>query len=148
MSAARTARMVGLLCGLAVLALAGSALGGGWWLAAALGAAGALTGRPGSLAHAVATLTLAGAAPSADATWLVPLLVLGVVATVETAALPARIDRVRTSVPVRPALVAPIVAAGCAAAVLTLSNLAPTFAVPVALAGVLAATALLTTLRA
>lgn len=148
MSAARSARVVGLVCGVAVLGLAGSTLGGWWWLAAALGGVGALTGRAGGLAHAVATLTLAGAAPSADANWLVPLLVLGVVATIETAALPARIDRVRTSVPVRPGLVAPIVAAGCAAAVLALSSLAPAFAVPVALAGVLAATALLTTLRA
>lgn len=144
----RPARYGGLLCGLATLALAASTLGGRWWLAAVLGAVGAVSGRAGSLVHAVATLALAGAAASADATWLIPLLVLGIVATVETAALGEHTNRIRTSVPVGPALAAPLAAGACAAAVLALAGLAPPFAVPIALAGVLATTALLTALRA
>ena len=145
---ARLASIAGAACGLAVLAVAGATLGGWWWLAAVVGAAGAVTGRAGSLAHAVSTLALAGAAATADRPWLVPLLVLGIVATVETAALPARTNRIRTSVPLGPAVGAPLVAAASAAGVLALTTLAPTFAVPVALAGALAAVALLTALRA
>ena len=145
---ARLAPIAGTVCGLAVLAVAGATIGGGWWLAAVVGAVGALAGRPGSLVHAVSTLALAGAAATAGESWLVPLLVLGIVATVETAALPSQVNRVRTSVPVGPALAAPLVAAASAAGVLALAALAPGFAVPTALAGVLAAVALLTALRA
>lgn len=148
MTVARVAPAAGVVCGLAVLVLAGATLGGGWWLAVALGAVGAVSGRAGSLVHGVSTLALAGAAATVDAAWLVPILVLGIVATVETAALPARTNRIRTSPPVAPALATPFVAAGAAAAVLGLATLAPAFAVPVALAGILAAAALLTALRA
>lgn len=145
---ARLASIAGAACGLAVLAVAGAALGGWWWLVAVVGAVGAVTGRAGSLVHAVATLALAGAGASVDQPWLVPLLVLGIVVTVETAALPSRTNRIRTSVPVAPALAAPLVAAASAAGVLALATLAPTFAIPVALAGAFAAVALLTALRA
>ena len=148
MTAARLARIAGSGCGLAVSVLAGATLGGWWWLAVGLGAVGAVSGRSGHLVLAVVTLALAGAAASAEVTWLVPLLVLGVVATVETAALQARTNRVRTSVPVSGAVVGPLAAAGAAAAVLGLATLAPPFAVPVALTGALAAGALLTALRA
>lgn len=144
----RLASIAGGACALAVLAVAGAALSGWWWLAAVLGAGGAVAGRAGSLVHAVSTLALAGAAGSADQPWLVPLLVLGLVTAVETAALPARTNRIRTSVPVGPAFAAPLAAAASAAGVLALATLAPGFAVPVALAGALAAVALLTALRA
>lgn len=145
---ARLASIAGAACGLAVLAVAGVTIGGGWWLVAVVGAAGALSGRPGSLVHAVSTLALAGAAATADQMWLIPLLVLGIVVTVETAALPASTNRIRTSVPVGRAVAAPILAAASAAGVLALAGLAPDFAVPVAFAGVLAAVALVTALRA
>lgn len=148
MTAGCLVRGVGLVCGLGVLALAGAVLGGLWWGAAALAAVGALSGRPGSLVHAVSTLALAGAAGTHDTTWLVPLLVLGIVATVETAALPAGTNRIRTSVPAHPAIAAPVIAAVAAAGVLALAVHAPPFAVPVTLAGVLAAVALLANLRA
>ena len=136
-----------LACALAVAAVAGATLGGWWWLPAALAGAGALTGRTGSLVHAVATLLLAGGASVEDVTWLVPLLVLGIVAGVETAALPERATRVRTHVPVAPALSVPLAAAGMAAAVVALATVAPAFAVPTARAATLAAVALLTALR-
>jgi hypothetical protein len=148
MTLVRATQAAGVVCGLAVLVLAGATLGGWWWLATALGMVGAVSGRAGSLVQAVSTLALAGAAATVDATWLVPLLVLGVVATAETAALPARTNRIRTWVPIAPALAAPLVAAGAAAAVLVLATLAPPFAVPVALAGLLAAVSLLSALRA
>lgn len=147
MTALRLVRAGGLACALAVAIVAGATLGGWWWLAAALAGAGALTGRGGSLVHAVATLVLAGGAAVQDVTWLVPVLVLGVVADVETGALPERATRVRAHVPVAPALVAPVFAAGTAVAVLTLATVAPAFAVPTALAATLAAAALLTALR-
>ncbi|HSP04990.1 MAG TPA: hypothetical protein VLR27_15875 [Acidimicrobiales bacterium] len=143
----RLARAGGLACALAVAIVAGATLGGWWWLAAALAGVGALTGRTGSLVHAVATLVLAGSASVEDVTWLVPLLVLGIVAGVETAALPERATRVRTDVPVAPALAVPVAAAGTAVAVLALATVAPDFAVPTALAATLAAVALLTALR-
>lgn len=148
MTVLRVARAGGLAGALAALAVAGATLGGWWWPAALLGALGAASGRTGSLVHAVATSALAGAAASAGATWLIPLLVVGIVATVETVALGQHANRVRTSVPVGPALAAALAAGACAAAVLALATLAPPFAVPLALGAVLAVTALVTALRA
>ena len=147
MTALRLVRGGGLACALGVAVVAGATLGGWWWVAAALAGAGALTGRTGSLVHAVATLVLAGGASVEHVTWLVPLLVLGIVAGVETAALPERATRVRTAVPVAPTLAVPLAAAGTAVAVLALAAVDPTFAVPTALAATLAAVALLTALR-
>lgn len=147
MTVLRLVRAGGLAGALGVAVVAGAALGGWWWLAAALAGVGALTGRAGSLVHAVATLVLAGGASVEDVAWLVPVLVLGIVAGVETAALPERATRVRTDVPVAPALAAPLAAAGAAVVVVALATVAPTFAVPTALAATLAAVALLTVLR-
>ncbi len=147
MTRAAAIRTAGTVCALAVLVAAGSVLGGRWWLVALAGAVGALSGRTGSLAHAVATLALAGAAAGADVTWLVPLLVVGVVASVEAAALPARATRVRTHVPVGPAAVTVLLAGGVSAAVLALAALAPAATVPLALAATLAAGALVATAR-
>lgn len=147
MTVLRIVRAGGLACALGVAVVAGATLGGWWWLAAALAAVAALTGRTGSLIHAVATLGLAGGASVEDVAWLVPVLVLGVVAGVEAAALPERATRVRTDVPVAPVLAVPLAAAGAAVVVLTLATVAPTFAVPTALAATLAAAALLTAVR-
>lgn len=146
MTGPRIVRAAGVVGALAVAVLAGATLGGWWWVAAALAGAGALTGRTGSLVHAVATLVLAGGASVEGATWLVPLLVLALVAAVEADALAERTTRVRAQVPVRSALVAPVAAAGTAAAVLALAAVAPAFAVPTALAATLAAVVLLTAL--
>lgn len=148
MTAARLAHVAGTLCGLAVLAVAAVVLGGPWWVFALLAATGSLAGPPGSLVHAVGTLALAGGAAAADEVWLVPLLVLGVVATVESSALPERASRVRPRAPLSPALVAPLGAGAAAAAVLALSGLGPAHTVPTTLAGVLGALLLLTILRA
>ena len=148
MTMPRLVRAGGLACALAAAVAAGATLGGWWWLAAAPAAAGALAGRTASLVHAVATLVLAGGASAEDATWLVPLLVLGIVASVETAALSERATRVRADVPVGSALAVPVAAAGAAAGVLALAAVAPASAVPTALAATLAAVALLTALRA
>lgn len=147
MTRLRMLRAGGVVVGVAVLGLAGSVLGGRWWLVALAGAANLFSGRTGSLVHAVATLALAGAAAGADELWLVPLLVLGVVAASETAAMSGRTTRVRSRVRSGPALVMPLAAAGLSAAVLGLSSLAPAGAVPTALAAALAATALLAATR-
>lgn len=148
MTPAHLAHTAGVLCGAAVAVVAGTELGGRWWLAAALAVVGSLSGRPGALVQAVATLTLVGGAAAGDATWLVPLLVLGVFASVEASALPDRTTRVRPQVPLAPAAATAITAAGISAAVLALSELGPSFAVPTALAATLATVALLTALRA
>lgn len=148
MTLARSVHACAVLCGLAVVAVAGAVLGDAWWLAAALAGAGALTGRVGALVHAVATLALVGGAAAADATWLVPLLVLGLFASVEASAVPARITRVRPRASVAPAAVTALTAGAVSAVVLALSELGPGFAVPTALTATLAAAALLTALRA
>lgn len=148
MTLARTVHAGGSLCGVAVAVVAGSQLGGWWWVAAALAGAGSVSGRSGALVQAVAALALVGGAAAQDVTWLVPLLVLGVLASVEASALPARITRVRPQVRAVPAAATAIGGAATSAAVLVVSALGPGFAVPTALAAALAAAALLATLRA
>lgn len=138
---------VGTLTAVIAALVAGVQLTGWWWPVALAAGAGACSGRGGALLHAVATLALAGGAAAHDATWLVPLLVLGLFASVEGSALPVRRTRARPSVPVGPATAATVTAAGIAAAVVALSAVAPSAAVPTALAAALAALALLAALR-
>lgn len=143
----RAVRAGGVACAAAVLAVAGVVLGGRWWVVVLAGMVGALSGRTGALVHAVVTVALAGAAAQADATWLVPLLVLGVVASVESAAVATRPTRVRRQVPSWPALAAPALSAAVAAAVLTISQVAPAATVPTTLAATLGAATLLAATR-
>lgn len=148
MTLARAVHACGAIGGLAVAVVAGFQLGGWWWVPAALAGVGSVSGRSGALVQAVAALGLVGGAAAQDVTWLVPLLVLGVFASVEASTLPARITRVRPRVPALPVAATAIGGAATSAAVLLLSELGPPFAVPTALAAAVAAAVLLATLRA
>ncbi len=85
-AAHRAVHAAGALVGLGCLVVAGWTLGGGWWAVAAVGVLGIASGRLGAVVQAVATVALAGGAVAADQQWLVPVLVVGVVATVEAGA--------------------------------------------------------------
>ena len=148
MTGAGAVRALGVVCARSPSSLppaSCSADAGGSWRWSVRSAR--LTGRTGALVHAVATLALVGAAAGAGETWLVPLLVLGIVASVECSASAGRSTRVRPRPAVGSALATPLLAAGAAAAVLALAELAPAATVPTALAASLAAATLLATTR-
>lgn len=147
MSAARVVHGAGVLCGWVTAVMAGVVLGGAWWAVAAGTAVGAASGRNGALVHAVGTVALVGGAVAADTEWLVPVLVAGVVATVEAGAVPERVTRARPSIPIGPVLATPVVAATMAAIVLVLGELGPGPGVPGAVVAAAASGALLATLR-
>lgn len=147
MTTARAVPAAGVAVGLGSAAIAGAVLAGPWWAVAVVAGAGAVSGRNGSLVQAVATVGLVGGAVAADATWLVPILVGGVVATAEAGVVPEHVTRVRRRVNAGPALAASLAAAATATAILVLGNGGAGPGIPAALVAAGAAVALLASLR-
>ncbi len=143
----RSLQAAGTLGGLATLGLAAVVLGGPWWVVAVIGASGAVSGRTGALVHAGATVALVGGAASAGAIWLVPVLVAGIVATVEAGAGRARATVVRPRVRARGPVLSVATAGVVAAAVVALATFGPDHAVPLALAAAAAMAGMLVALR-
>lgn len=150
-AAHRAVQAVGAQVGLGCLAVAGLTLGGGWWAGAALGALGIASGRLGAVVHAVATVALAGGAVAAGQEWLVPVLVVGVVATVEAGAVRDRRSVVRTRTRSRTdagrAVAATAAAGGLSAGLVALGAARVDPSVPAMLVAAGASVALLTALR-
>lgn len=146
-AAHRLAHVVGALAGLGCLGAAGATLGRGWWAAAVLGAAGVVSGRLGAVVHAVATVALAGGAVATDQQWLVPVLVVGVVVTVEAGAARDRRTVVRTRVHTGRVVGAAAAAGALSSALVVLGSLGVGPSVPAMLVAAGASVAILIALR-
>ncbi|HEU5081714.1 MAG TPA: hypothetical protein VFU14_00095 [Acidimicrobiales bacterium] len=146
-AAHRAVQVAGALVGSGCLAVAGLALGGAWWVGAALGAVGIVSGRLGAVVHAVATVALAGGAVTAGQEWLVPVLVVGVVATVEAGAVRDRRTVVRARPDTGRAVAATAAAGGLSALLVAVGAAGVEASVPAMLVAAGASVALLTALR-
>jgi len=143
----RAVQAAGALVGLGCLAVGGLALGGGWWAGAALGALGIASGRLGAVVHAVATVGLVGGAVAAGQQWLVPVLVVGIVATVEAGAVRDRRTVVRTRPDAGRAVAAAAAAGVLSAALFVVGTAGVDPSVPAVLVAAGASVALLAALR-